>query len=322
MTFKKSLRLARNTTGTAIRSVIVQMLVIAFVIALVALIVYPTFSSVLDIIRKIDLSTEFIELYNLITNTSFDSVEVANKITYIINLVANSIKNFEGLFVSIYLSYFVLVLAFVVYRFVLSIVDLPIASTLLEFMQTGNNRPFMWFFVKKIGYACKFSICQLLLSFILDIFTFCGIIAMYFAFLTVFRVVGIILIILFGILAYSVRLTILAFWLPEYATNGYKALPALKDGIKKVVDRFGHVLYKTAIIITCWIALSFLTVLLFDTIKVGVIGVVVTLIISYYSFYIIKCINFIEFFEQSHSKYFTKKLHLTPQTETDSISIE
>ncbi len=323
-TFGKAFRLGFNNTALAVNSILMQVVVFALVAAVLALAVFPVFTAVVDIIEEFEISQSVTELVEMVTQGEFENEKVAQAVTAIIDKVLQALDSAQDSFKSLTWAYIAILLLIVLFRFTQSLVDVPVAQSLNEFMLTCNNRHYLWYFIKKIGRSAEFSFVQLTVALFLDLLTVCGTIGLYIIILAPMGIAGFILALLSFVFIYSLRFALTGFWLAEYVSNGYKIFQALKNSIKKALDRFWQMLSQIFIVMIASFALCGLLYYAANSVHSSWQWVIAvsSSIISYIGFYIVKCIAFVQFFEQDGKQYYTKRRHFDEKTDNSFIIVE
>lgn len=322
--FAKSFRLAYNNSALALSSILIQLMAFALVVALLALAVFPVFSAFVDVLSEFEITTNIEEFIEILTKEEFDYEKVSDAIAKIIDKIVEMFNAAQGRFSSIIWAYAAVLLISVLFRFAQSLVDVPVACSLNEFMLTCQNRRYIWYFIKKLRHSAEFSFFQLSLTMVLDLFVISGAVGLYIIVLAPLGVAGIILGLLNFIVVYSLRFTLTGFWLIEYVTNGYKILKSLKDSIKKVLDRFWQMLYQICIVMlvvfSAYVGLYYAARALPQMLRWIVLAL--TALISYYGYYLVKCISFVQYFEQADKQYYTKRRRFDEKAENHFIVVE
>lgn len=322
MLFRKTMRLTLNTTPLMLKSIIVQIIVIALVLGILMLVISPIVQQALDLAEQIDISAHLQDLIKTIAENP-TSADVSGKSAVIIEDIFQLIEKAGNLFSSIGWAYFFIILAIVVYRFLLSIVDCSVMSSITDFMQTSSCHSYVWYFVKTFGRAVTFSILQFVVIIWLDMFVVFGAIGFYLFILSPLGAVGVILAVVMLVLAYSSRLTIYSSWLPEYVMSGDSVYVSLKNSVTTSVERFWKIWYKIVIVVAVMTILSILSSYLLNLIACPTfLSTLISATISFYGFYTVKCIGAVEYFEAKGKQYFTKRIKITSDSDIDTIIVE
>ncbi len=313
MRLNKALKLSGSNWKLVLKTVFMQAIIVALVVAVFSLCVSGTVNDVIQLFSEIKINDHINEIIADFLAEDFSAELVAQHITDLIQTIMGALDSAKQLFVSIVWANIGLFFAICVYRFLLGFTDIPTACHLYEFMETGNSRPFIWYFFKNFGKSAKFLLLQLAMTLWMDILIVFGVIGGYVFFLASMGIPGIIIAILFWFFAYSARQTLFAFWLPQLMTGEQGICKSLKIGFQKIMDSFWQVFWKTFVMITL---ASLITIVInylgqdFAKMNFSWIIAFISAIINFFSFFIIKCINMVEFFDHENKPYFVKKIKL------------
>lgn len=315
------MRLGISTTPLMLKSVVCQLIIIAFILGILLLAVSPVVERALLLFEQTEIDTHIQSLIEVLWRNP-DSTRVSEMAGLIIDDIIEVVETAGDLFISIAWSYVGIILGLVGYRFLLSLSDYPVMNSMTDFMQTSTSHAFVWYFFKKFLKSAKFSLAQLSCVIWLDLFVFFGTVGFYVFILSPLGAVGVVLAVLMFILAYSVRIAFYACWLPEYVLSGKGVFASLSASLQYSVARFWHIAYKVAILVTASGLLSVLISYLLNLISCpAYVVTLITAFISFYGFYFIKCVGVVEYFEAQEKPYFTKKIKITDDTELYTIEI-
>ncbi len=299
------LSISAHNWGYFVRALIVQAIIIAIVVGICSVFIPPVITAVSDIMEQLDITgfvDEFLAVYN---EGDFSSSDLALIIADKIDSIQDSIESMPALWERVEASLLIFFVLLCGYRMLVSIPDVPLANCLNEFMSTNSRRPIIWYFAKKCAVTVKFCLLQFLVAFPLDlivVFSTLGFALM----LTMFWGVGSVYIALgVGVVLFSLRYTMLAFWLPSIVVDDMGVRSALKNNFAVLSKCFWSVFIRNAIVVAIMLVGSLFinSYFLFD-VTATIINTVVVLLL----FYIIKCINLSAYYEACERPYFSKKI--------------
>lgn len=294
-----------------LKGILTQLIIISIVVAIAALSFSGLVNGLSDILSKLSINENINLLISDFIAEDFSAETMANDLTNFIFQVKEVLSEAQGLFRSLLWANLLIILMVCAYRYLLGFTDIPTVEHLSEFMQTGNARPFTWYFFKKFPDSAKFLLAQMAITTLIDGMILFGAIGFYVFVLSSMRTIGVILAVLLLLFTYSVRQALFAFWLPELVTKNVGIMQAFRNGLTKIINHFWSVLWKTLSLIGLSSILTILiNYLLQDFVTFNWLAAILTAIINLYSFYLIKCVNMVEYFETENSPYFITKLKL------------
>lgn len=299
------LSISANNGGYFVRALIVQAIIIAIIVGLFSVFIPPVITAVVEIIEQLDITgfvDEFLTIYN---DGDFSSSDLAILFADKIDSIQETVESMPALWQRVEASLLIFFVLLCGYRMLVSLPDVPIACCINEFMSTNSRRPVIWYFAKRIGVTLRFCLLQFLVAFPLDlivVFSTLGFALM----LAMFWGVGSVYVSLaVGVVLFSLRYTMLAFWLPSIAVDNMGVRSALKNNFVVLSKCFWPLFIRNAIIIAIMLVGSLFINSCFPfDIAATIINTVVVLLL----FYVIKCINISAYYEALERPYFSKKL--------------
>ena len=303
----KSLKLASYNWKVLVKAILLQVLLLALVIALGSLVFGNLFDDVAQLISENGVKEFLTNTVNSIFSAEFDSEVFASELGNMIANLRNSIAELHIPFGGVTMSYVLIVVVLVAYRLFVSLADVTCGCQLEEFMTANAERPFTWFFVKKQGAAWKFVLLQTALVLPLDILIVSGSVGFYLMFLIAFNWWTIIPVALIALLFYVVRQTLFAFCLPAVVCEDLPTRKAFKLGLSKIMSRFWRVFWKTLIVMCLMVGISVVSLAFIHN---RLASTVVLTVPNFVLFFYLKCINFVEYFQADNKPFFYKRVEV------------
>lgn len=303
MLFNKAMSLAAHNWKVMVKALICQVLILALIIALCFLI----FGSLVDEVINVFFAGEWEQFLSdtveSIGNATFVGSDFAEGLADCIDKTQTAIEAIPNMWNRVEVSYISFIALMLIYRILISFSDIAVSFQLEEFMTSNTARPFTWFVFKKFGESCKFSLLQMLVTLPLDILVVLGSTGVCLIFVLAMKWWSIIPAVFILMLLYSARLSFFAFWLPSVSVDELPVSQAIKKGISAIPYRFWHVFWKTFVLV-CLMAIIAIVSILY--VQNNVLKLFLSIVPNLVLFFILKCVNFVEYFENSHRPYFVK----------------
>lgn len=302
----KSLSLATFNWKVLLKSILFQILLLALILALGFTIFGNTIDDLIKVINDNHIADFVSQTISAIVGGEFDSAMFATQLTELIESVQEGFSSIRHPYGVMTLTYVVFVLMVVLYRLLVSLPDVTVACQLDEFMTSNANRPFIWFFFKRLGAAWKFALLQTALALPLDILILSGSVGFYLLFLIAFNWWTIIPVCVIAIFLYAVRLTFFAFCLPATVSET-SVRKSFQAGLSLIIKRFWRVLWKTLIVVCLMVVVSVLSIMFIA--NTWVMSITLT-IPNFVLFFYLKCINTVEYFQADNRPFFHKRVDI------------
>lgn len=305
MRLRNAFRISGNCWGLLIKTLILQVLIIAIVVALSVLLFADIVPVILDVLSKLDLGNFLANTVNSIVEGTFDAQQFADQLVQIIEEIRLAIEGMPNFINRLELSYIFMFVIVCVFKMLIAAPDITVAMSLNEFMTTNSKRPFTWYFFKKFWVGFRFALLQFLVTFPLDLVVIFASLGFYFLFLITLKWWTVIPAAIIALVLYSLRFSMYAFWLPGIA-DGLTVTGALKNNFSKIAGNFWRVFLKN------FVVLAILAVLLtvVNYFIASQVTAILSALVSLVGFYFIKCINMVEYFESQNKPYFSKKINI------------
>lgn len=305
MKIRNSLRISGSCWQLWLKTMLLQIVIIAIVVALCVMLFGSLVPAVFDALNKLQLGEFLSDTITSIANGTFDAQEFSAALEQKVNEIKQAIESIPNLFNRIEISYVIMLVIMCVYRMLIAAPDLTTALSLNEFMTTNARRPFTWYFLKRFWTSFKFVLLQFLVTFPLDLIVIFASVGFYLLFLITFKWWTVIPAMIIALALYTLRFCLFAFWLPSIA-DGMSVKDALTNNFAKLPGHFWSVYYKTFIVL----AILMIAVTVGNYFLLSEWTAVVSAILSLIAFYIIKCINMVEYFEANNRPYFSKRVNI------------
>ena len=303
MLFNKAMSLAVHNWKVMVKALICQMLILALIVALCFLIFGSFVDDVMNVFAAGEWEKFVSETVESVATATFNGNEFAAKLAECIEKTQEAIEAIPNIWNRVEVSYVSFIALLLLYRILISFSDVAVSFQLEEFLTSNTARPFTWFLAKKFGESCKFSLLQMAVTLPLDILVLLGSTCICLIFVLTLKWWSIIPAVLILLLLYSARLAYFAFWLPSIPADGLTVSQAFKKGLATIPYRFWHVFWKTFVTICLMAAIALVSVLYVQNhVWKFVLSVVPNLIL----FFLLKCVNFVEYFENARRPYFVK----------------
>lgn len=303
----KPLVLAGYNWKVLLKSLVYQMLLLALIVALGYLIFGNLVDDVLVLWRENHIGDFMSETVGSIVNGSFDSEKFSSDLGNLITQTRQSIASLRIPFGGAAMAYVLFCLIFVAYRVFVSLTDVTASCQLEEFMTSNAERPFTWFFIKKMGTTWKFILLQTALTLPMDLLILGGCLAFYALFLLAFSWWTVIPVLLIAVLLYVARLSMFAYTLPAVVCSEGSVRKAFKQGLANAMVRFWHVFWKTLIVVGVMLVV---TVLCLMYIANPILKTAVTSLVNFVLYFYLKCVNMVEFFRFDNRPFFYKRVEI------------
>lgn len=309
MLFNKTLRIALVNWKTLLKSLIFQALSLALFVALMTFAFGPLAQEVLTAFQSNGVDETISHFLQSLFNGSFNAEHFINEDmkTLILN-IKQSLESVSNVWDRVEVSVVVCLLAFLLYRFLVSCTDITVGYQIDEFMSSNSARPFTWFLFKKSGRSITFVGLQMLLAIILDVLIVSSGMAMSVICMAIFGWWAIIPVLLGSVVLYAIRHSFMAFCLPSVVHNDtQKVSTAFRLGITESIKNFGKILGRTLLIILLMMVTTALSYL-FNENRLIVLSV--SALVNFVLFYVIKCLNFVLYYESNNYSYFFRPILL------------
>ncbi len=301
----KCLSIATHNWGYFVRALFIQAVIIAILVGVCSVFIPPLVNSVYDVIIELDITSfveEFLAVYN---QGNFASSELADLLTDKIDDIEDVLLSMPELLKSFESSLFVFFMILCGYRMLVSLPDVPTVCCIDEFMSCNSRRPVIWYFAKKIGVTIKFCLVQFLIAFPLDLIVVFATVGFAFIFAMFWGVGSMYVAVAVGVVLFSIRYTMLAFWLPSIVVEDMGVHRALQNNFAVLSKCFLPLFIRNAIVVSLILVGSLFinSYFLFD-----ITATIITTVVVLLLFYIIKCINITAYYEATERPYFSKKI--------------
>lgn len=302
---KKTLLLIRNNYTTHLKSLILQILAVCFIVAIFGLFFFNFGNLIVKAIEQEGLVHKTQELISYLINWgSTDQAEFSQKILSYIDSISQSLSNIPNFNVRLATAIWSTVLAGYAFYFLVGLSVYPTFYSVNQFMTTNSKPYYLWTVIKKFLDSVRINSIRVLIHFTMD---WCCLFLALGAYLITFinlGMTGIIISLLIWAALISARSAILAYWLPVNINETPKVRQAFKTGIVYMLDNFWNLFLKSFIVITITSLVAFSIIFLF---KPLVVLILILLLISFSS-YVLNCIYFLNYFEMKGKPYFVKKV--------------
>lgn len=319
MHFKKTLSLAFNTYSVHIKSLLIQLLAVAFAAAIVALFFVNAGGRLVEKIKEekiIEQATEIVEAVvdgKTAEEDDFDEkiVGFMDSVKEIFTAVPNLVEKAP---VAVWL--FILLVYAMYFFFGLTLYNNMFVIN--KFASTNVLGFYLWAYVKEFKNNVRLNWAASLLCCLMDTSILMTIVGVYVVAFSGWGVVGVVVSVLLLVFLMSLRRTVLAYWVPAFVTEECGVSDAFKKGVGMMLDDFGKLLLKTFIVIFVAVALCILSMLVFSVVWSGVVITLICLLAGHY----LTCAYVVDYYEQSGKTYFTKKVDLAALTGDGENTLE
>lgn len=302
----KTLSIAAYNWALLVKTLVVQSIMIAIVVGICMIFIQPIFNTTLAIIEQLEIGFFVDTIVSDISGGNYDSAAIATIVTDKFAQLKTILDEMPDYFNRVELSYLLLLGLLCLYRMMISSADVSVGYTLAEFMSTNAKRPFSWYFLIELRQSLSFAFFQFLIAFPLDFVVFFSMVGFYVLFLTAFGWVTIIPALVVGLILFSLRNAMLAFWLPSITVEKMTVRKALANNFSVLSKGFGRVFLKNLAVF----AIMTLFLVVVNYFFLSVIAVICSAIFSLIAYYILKCINMVEYFNVQQLPYFSKKISI------------
>lgn len=303
MLFNKAVSLAARNWKVMLKALVCQVLILALIVSLCVLVFGSVVDDVINVFAAGQWQEFLTDTVESVATATFNGEQFAQNLTKCLEATQDAIEAIPNMWNKVEVSYISLIVVVFVYRVLISFSDVAVSFQLEEFMTSNTARPFTWFFFKKFGESCKFSLLQMAIALPLDFFVLLGSMGILLIFVLTLRWWSIIPALFILLLLYSARLSYFAFWLPALATDGLTVSQAIKKGLSTIPYRFGKVFWKTFVIVCLMAAIALVGMLYVHN---NILKAAVAILPNLVLFFLLKCVNFVEYFENAHRPYFVK----------------
>lgn len=313
MKYTKSLKISAINWQTMLKTVLVQLLVFACILALVLLAFHDVFDAIVAVVSSLDFSAfAGMTIEELIQGTLTNQTVTENVRALLNQLVQaiEAIPNFSNL---VFVSYLIGLLLFMLYRMFIGCCDVPVMCQIVEFMESNTFRPFSWYFFKKFTWSFKFLVCQFVMTIWLDALIVASSMGLFLFFETVFggaTALSLIVTMVCLLLLYVTRQSLYAFWLPCMVVDALQPMQALKKALSVIFQQFGSVWVKYLSTIGVSTLLTLGVVVLTALLGANPLWSLLGGAISFVSFYVNKNIGAVEYFESQQKPYFSVRIKI------------
>lgn len=303
----KSLSIASHNWKTLVKSLLLQVVLLALVVALGFTVFGNLAEGIVDIINDHSITDFVYNTINAIVDGTFDSGDFTSQLNDVIDTLQQSVSALKHPWGMVEISYVLLALIVLGYRVLVSVTDIPVVCQLDEFMTSNATRPFAWFFFKKQGKIWTFALLQMVVTLPLDILILTGSIGFYLLFLIAFNWWTIIPVAVIALLFYVARLTLFAFCLPAIVCDDLSTRQGFKKGLSAIFTRFWHVFWKTLVAVVLMVVISVLSIMLISN---PIVSTLVITVPNFVLFYFLKCVNVVEYFKMDNRPFFHKRVDI------------
>ncbi len=309
MLFGKTVRIALVNWKTFLKSLLFQALSLALFVALMTFAFGSLTQDVLNALRSNGVDETISHTLQSLLDGTFNVDHFINEdMKSLILSIKQSLESVSNVWNRIEVSVIICVLAFLLYRFLVSCTDITVGYQIDEFMSSNSARPFTWFLFKKAGRSVTFVGLQMLFAIVLDILIFSSGIAMAIICMVIFGWWAIIPVFVISVVLYAIRHSFMAFCLPSVVYNDtQKVSTAFRLGLTESIKHFGKIIWRTLMIIVLMVATTAASYLFNEN---RFIVLTVSALINFVLFYIIKCLNFVLYYESNNYSYFFRPILL------------
>ena len=323
MKYAKSLKIAAINWQTMLKTILVQLIVFACVLALVLLSFHDVFDAVVAVIGTLDFSAFAGMTFDELVQGTLTNQIVTENVRTLVNQFITAIEAIPNFGNLVFFSYLIGLLLFMLYRMFVGLCDVSVMCQIVEFMESNAFRPFSWYFFKKIGWSFRFLLCQFVMTIWLDAIIICSSMGLFLFFETVFGgftalsfiVTAVVLAIL-----YVARHTLFSLWLPCMVVDATKPWTAFKKALSLIPYHFGSVFVKYLLTMGVSTLLTLATLILASLVGASPLWSALGSLISFAGFYVNKNVGAVEYFESQQKPYFSVRLKIPSINEIEQHS--
>lgn len=303
----KSLSVAAHNWKVLLKSLLLQVVLLALVVALGITVFGNLAEGIVNILNDHNVTDFVYDTINAIVDGTFDSANFSAELNDVIVTLQQSVSELKHPWGMVEISYAVLALIVLGYRMLVSVADVPVMCQLDEFMTSNAARPFSWYLFKKQGKIWKFALLQMAFTLPLDVLILTGSIGFYLLFLIAFNWWTIIPVAVIALLFYVARLTLFAFCLPSIVCDDLPTREGFKKGLSAIFTRFWHVFWKTLVAVVLMVVIAVLSIMLISN---PIVSTLVITVPNFVLFYLLKCVNVVEYFKMDNRPFFHKRVDI------------
>ena len=309
MLLGKTLRISLVNWKVLVKSLAFQFLSLALFLSLASFAFGSLAEDVLNAFQSNGVSDTIAHTVQSLVNGTFNTDHFLNEDLKSLALnIKASLELVPNMWNRVEVSVAICVVAFLLYRFLVSCTDVAVGHQINEFMSSNTVRPFTWFLFKKAGESMAFVGLQMLFAIVFDTLIIAASIAMAIVCMIIFGWWAIIPVLVMATLLYTVRHSFMAFCLPSVVNNdGQKVGKSFGEGLSAVVKHFGKVFLHTLVVIVVMIALSAIAYLFNEN---RWISLSISTVVNFVLFFVLKCLNFVLYYEANNFPYFFKPILL------------
>ncbi len=305
---KKTFLLIGNNYTTHLKSLLLQILAICFIVAIFGLFFFNFGNLIVKAIEKEGLVRKTQELISYLVNwNSADQTEFSQKILSYIDSISQSLSTIPNFNVKLATAIWSTIIAGYAVYFLVGLSVFPTFFSVNQFMTTNSKPFYLWSVIKKSVDSMRMMALRALINLIMD---WCCLFLTLGAYLITFvnlGMTGIIISLLIWAALVSARSAMLAYWLPVNINETSKTRQAFKSGIIYMLDDFWNLFLKSFIVITITSLVAFSIIFLFQPLVV----LILTMLLISLSSYVLNCIYFVNYYELKGKPYFVKKVTVT-----------
>ena len=311
MYFKRTLNLAFHTYPIHLKSLLLQLAVVALVVAIVALFFFNTGGQIVDEIKAekvIEQATGIIE--DIVEGKTSEEDGFNDKIVDFVDSLKNVFTAIPNLVQKVSLAVWLFIILGYVLYFFFGMTLYVNMYAINRFMSTNVSGFYLWTYIKEFKNNLKINLSAALICMIFDAGVAMAVVGAYVMAFSGWGTVGIVVSVLLFIFLLSIRRTVLSYWIPTFIVEECGVKEAFKKSVGMMLDDFGKLLLKTFIVIFATVALALVSMWLFEVVWAGVIIILLSLIAGHY----LTCSYLVDYYEHNHKTYFTKKVKLSSLT--------
>ena len=243
MMFKNSIKLLMSNFSSVWKLLLYKIIVIAIVVGL--------FCATLNFLNTLTTITQ-------LTNNIFTFLSSCNFSTTPLDILANLFNVGQSLYNVVlemiaempYVFAYILALIFVILPFLWHLSDVAVSETLYGYMSSQTKYGFMGALVRKLNTASLYALIFTVIVLPFNVIFIAGFVKI----LLLSSIGGLLLyflpflLILYTIIYFSLRTTLLSGWVPAITVNNCNAITGFKKGLKALLRRFFRV-WSTSIVI-------------------------------------------------------------------------
>lgn len=308
MYFKRTLSLAFHTYPTHLKSLLLQLVFVALVVAIVALFFFNTVGQVVDEIKAenvIKQATKIIE--DIVEGKTAEEDGFNDKIVDFVDSLKNIFTAIPNLAQKVSIAVWLFIILGYMLYFFFGMTLYVNMYAINRFMSTNVSGFYLWTYIKEFKNNLRINLFAALICMLFDASMVMTVVGAYVMAFSGWGTVGIVVSVLLFIFLLSLRRTVLSYWVPTFIVEECDVKEAFKKSVGMMLDDFGKLLLKTFIVVFIAVALALVSIWLFDVVWAGVVIILLSLIGSHY----LTCSYLLDYYEHNHKTYFTKKVKLS-----------